>query len=73
VYSVGRRNAMSCWCEGQAGPWVSGKLSICVLCDGEIWCNLQSMICDTWLITPTQDQKIDLGGLYINHPGPWKG
>ncbi len=56
VYTVGRPKAMSCWCEGQAGSWVSGMLSINVLCDGENWCNLrlQSMICSTWLITPTQ-------------------
>lgn len=55
VYTVGRK-ATSCWCEVQAGSWVSGILSIDVLCDGEIWCNLrlQSMTCNTWLITLTQ-------------------
>ncbi len=26
------------------------------------------MLCDTWLITPIQEQTADLGGLHINHP-----
>lgn len=60
VYSVGQPKAMSCWCEGQAGLWVSGILSMSVSCDGEIWCNLrlQSMICNTWLITPLSNKPL---------------